>query len=344
MSLLIPVVLSGGSGTRLWPLSRRHRPKQFQKVIGASTMLAQTLDRLSHLETDALILANIGQVPHLREELGANSSATIVAEPVGRNTAPAVAAAALLAQPEDILVVMPADHHINRPAAFVESLERAIAAAATGHLATFGVVPMKPETGYGYIVPRSGGTSSALPIDRFVEKPGREEAASLIEAGALWNSGMFVFPVGILLEEIGRLAPEVLSAVRAAVDSAEEREFGSELGPEFASAPAISIDKAVMEHTDRAVVVPLAAEWNDIGSWETLWDLGEKDPDENVIIGSAVAVDSRGSYIRSDGPLVAVAGIDDLVVVATPDAVLVTRRRAAQDVKNLVERLGEDYL
>jgi mannose-1-phosphate guanylyltransferase/mannose-6-phosphate isomerase len=344
MSLLIPVVLSGGSGTRLWPLSRRQRPKQFQKVIGASTMLAQTLDRLSHLEVDTMIVANIDQVPRLREELAANPSVTIVAEPVGRNTAPAVAAAALLAHPDDILVVMPADHHINRPAAFVESLERGIAAAATGHLATFGVVPVKPETGYGYIVPLAGGAASALPIDRFVEKPSREEAAVLIESGALWNSGMFVFPVGILLEEIARLAPAVLAAVQAAVDSSEERDFGFVLGPEFASSPSVSIDKAVMELTTRSVVVPLAAEWNDIGSWETLWELGDKDREENVIIGSAVAVDSRGSYIRSDGPLVAVAGVDDLVVVATPDAVLVTRRRAAQDVKKLVERLSEDYL
>ena len=344
MSLLIPVVLSGGSGTRLWPLSRRQRPKQFQKVIGASTMLAQTLDRLSHLEVDTMIVANIDQVARLQEELADNPSVTIVAEPVGRNTAPAVTAAALLAHPDDILVVMPADHHINRPAAFVESLERAIAAAATGHLATFGVVPLKPETGYGYIVPLTGGAASALPIDRFVEKPGREEAAALIESGALWNSGMFVFPVGILLEEIARLAPAVLAAVQAAVDSSEERDFGFVLGPEFASAPSISIDKAVMELTTRSVVVPLAAEWNDIGSWETLWELGDKDREENVIIGSAVAVDSRGSYIRSDGPLVAVAGVDDLVVVATPDAVLVTRRRAAQDVKKLVERLSEDYL
>lgn len=344
MSLLIPVVLSGGSGTRLWPLSRRHRPKQFQKVIGTGTMLAQTLDRLSHLETAPVIVANVDQVPHLRGELGVNRSVTIVAEPVGRNTAPAVAAAALLAKPEDILVVMPADHHINRPTAFLESLERALAAAATGHLVTFGVVPSKPETGYGYIVPKSGGLASALSIERFVEKPGREAATSLIASGALWNSGMFVFPVGVLLEEMERLAPEVLTAVRAAVGSAQATEFGSVLGPEFGSAPAISIDTAVMEQTMRAVVVPLAAEWNDIGSWETLWELGDKDPDQNVIIGSAVAVDSRGSYIRSDGPLVAVSGIEDLVVVATPDAVLVTRRLAAQDVKKLVERLGEDYL
>jgi mannose-1-phosphate guanylyltransferase len=155
---------------------------------------------------------------------------------------------------------------------------------------------------------------------------------------------MFVFPVGVLLEELERLAPEVLTPVRAAVDSAEATDFGSILGPEFGAAPAASIDTAVMEQTMRAVVVPLAAEWTDIGSWETLWELGDKDSDQNVIIGSAVAVDSRGSYIRSDGPLVAVAGIEDLVVVATPDAVLVTRRLAAQDVKKLVERLGEDYL
>jgi mannose-1-phosphate guanylyltransferase/mannose-6-phosphate isomerase len=306
-------------------------------------MLAQTLDRLSHLGVDTLILANIDQVPRLREELAGRPSVTIVAEPVSRNTAPAVAAAALLADRDDILVVMPADHHINRPAAFAESLERAIAAATTGHLATFGVLPQKPETGYGYIVPRAGGATFALPIDRFVEKPGREEAAALIEAGALWNSGMFVFPVGILLEELDRLAPSVLTAVQASVDSAEERDFGIALGPEFASAPPVSIDQAVMEHTTRSVVVPLAAEWNDIGSWETLWELGEKDREQNVIIGSAVAVDSRGSYIRSEGPLVAVAGVDDLVVVATSDAVLVTRRRAAQDVKKLVERLSEDY-
>jgi mannose-1-phosphate guanylyltransferase/mannose-1-phosphate guanylyltransferase/mannose-6-phosphate isomerase len=344
MSSLIPVVLSGGSGTRLWPLSRRQRPKQFQRVIGTTTMLAQTLDRLSHLGVRPLVMANVSQVPQLRECLGSDRSVSIIAEPAARNTAPAIAAAAVLAHPDDILVVMPADHHISQPAAFTESLERAIAAAASGQLATFGVVPGKPETGYGYIVPQTDASMSASPIERFVEKPSREEAAELIAVGALWNSGMFVFPAGILLAELDRLTPELLTTVRAALASATEQDFGLELGPEFATAPAVSIDTAVMEHTARAVVVPLEAGWSDIGSWETLWELGEKDPEDNVITGSVLALDSRGSYLRSDGPLVAVAGVDDLVVVATADAVLVTRRHASQDVKKLVERLGEEYL
>jgi mannose-1-phosphate guanylyltransferase/mannose-6-phosphate isomerase len=206
------------------------------------------------------------------------------------------------------------------------------------------VVPGKPETGYGYIVPQTDASTSASPIERFVEKPSREEAAELIAVGALWNSGMFVFPAGILLAELDRLTPELLTTVRAALASATEQDFGLELGPEFATAPAVSIDTAVMEHTARAVVVPLEAGWSDIGSWETLWELGEKDPEDNVITGSVLALDSRGSYLRSDGPLVAVAGVDDLVVVATADAVLVTRRHASQDVKKLVERLGEEYL
>lgn len=344
MSSLIPVVLSGGSGTRLWPLSRRRSPKQFQKVLGATTMLRQTLDRLSHLEARPLILANVSQVALLQEQLAGDGPTTIVAEPVARNTAPAIAVAALLSREEDTLVVMPADHHITDTEAFARALETAVTAAETGRLVTFGIVAVKPETGYGYILPASVEAGTPAPIERFVEKPSQNEAISLIGAGAMWNSGMFVFPVAVLLEELERLQPDLLSSVRASLQSAEQTEDGWRIGPEFATAPAISIDKAVMEHTSRGAVVPLQAGWSDIGSWETLWELGGKDREDNVVIGTALVVDSQGSYVRSEGPIVVVAGVDDLVVVATDDAVLVTRRSAAQDVRKLVERLGEEHL
>ena len=238
-----------------------------------------------------------------------------------------MAAAALLASPDDVLLVLPADHHIADVAAFRVAVDRAVEVASSGRLVAFGVVPGRLETGFGYIVPGSSNgesQSEVRPIDRFVEKPDAAMAADLIESGALWNSGMFVFPVALLIEELSRHAPEILTRVEEAHRSAVgHTDIGRiELGPEFAMAPDLSIDVAVMEPTDRGAVVSLDAGWNDVGSWESLWELSEQDFAGNVSSGEVVAIESSDNYLRSEGPLIAVIGVEGLVVVATDDAVL----------------------
>lgn len=338
MSSVVPVVLSGGAGTRLWPLSRPGQPKQFQSLIGSESMLTQTLSRVAEFREQAMVVVSAAHV----EALAALAEGVhIVAEPEGRNTAPAVAAAALLSDPDDILLVMPADHHIGRPADFQATLSKAVAAARGGFLTTFGVVPDRPATGFGYIVPTPGEQNPSR-IDRFVEKPDEATAAALIDQGALWNSGMFVFPVAILLEELDRLQPHLMAAVRGAVRSASDHPWGIALGSEFSRAPSIAIDVAVMEQTSRAAVVLLAAEWSDVGSWATLWDLGEKDESRNVIEGPVTVLDSARNYLRSEGPRVAVSGVENLIIVATPTSVLVTSRAKAQTVKDLFELLDPE--
>jgi mannose-1-phosphate guanylyltransferase/mannose-6-phosphate isomerase len=337
MPITIPVILSGGSGTRLWPLSRRVAPKQLQLLVGEMTMLDATLARVAALGERIMVISSGRQDTAIPEHVGPQP-VTLVVEPVPRNTAPAVAAAALLAESDDVLVVLPADHHLTDEASFVRTAEEAVTIARGGRLVTFGIIPTGPETGYGYILPKDRGSS---PIDKFVEKPDVATAAALIEAGAVWNSGMFVFPVGLVLSELDQHRPGLVDAVRRAIRSATIDEGRVMLGPEFGDAPAVSIDVAVMEQTKQGVVVPLAAGWSDVGSWSALWELGERDADGNVIRGDVIAVDSNGSYLRSEGPLVAVVGVDDLVVVATADAVLVTRRDRAQDVKKLTEQLRD---
>lgn len=288
-----------------------------------------------------MVLANRSQVDTVIDLLGGRPGLEIVAEPVARNTAPAIAAAALLAESEDVLLVAPSDHHIEDRSALAEALVHAEDAAREGALVTFGIMPAKPETGYGYIVPDRNGSAPA--ISRFVEKPDESDAAQLIENGALWNSGMFVFPVRVLLEELRRFQPQLLDSVSESLKSARRDGNVVFLGPEFSEAPSISIDRAVMELTDRAVVFPLIAGWSDVGSWETLWELGAPDEDGNVTSGNVVSVDSRGNYLRSTGPLLAVSGIEDLIVVVTKDAVLVTKRSSSQTVKDIVDQLPDQY-
>ena len=340
MSRLIPVVLSGGSGTRLWPLSREQFPKQFQRLIGDESMLSRTLGRLGEAGDGAMILANRSQVEALIGLLPAPKTVRIVVEPAARNTAPAITAAALLSSPDDILVVMPSDHHIAQPDHFRTALEVAVTAARSGRLVAFGIIPTRTESGYGYIVPAPDEAPSAA-IDRFVEKPETTEAEELIAAGALWNSGMFVFPAGLLLDELRHFEPELVQTVEASLEGAETEGNLTWLGEAFTASKSISIDKALMERTKQATVVPLDAGWSDIGSWDTLFDLGRADEQGNVVVGQVLALDSHGNYLRSDGPLLAVTGVDDLIVVVTEDAVLVTRRASAQDVRQIVEQLPD---
>ena len=305
-------------------------------------MLEATISRVDHLDGPIVVVASVNSLDRVAAALPPDRPSRLIGEPVGRNTAPAVAAAALLASPDDVLLVLPADHHIANALAFQFAVEQAVEVAATGRLVTFGVVPGRLETGFGYIVPgpSSGPVlagAEVRPIDRFVEKPGAVMAADLIESGALWNSGMFVFPAGLLIDELSRHAPEILTRVQEALRSAVSIDNRIELGAEFAAAPDLSIDVAVMEPTDRGAVISLDAGWNDVGSWESLWELSEQDPTGNVNVGEVIAIESSRNYLRSEGPLIAVIGVEGLVVVATDDAVLVVPRERAQDVKSLVE-------
>jgi mannose-1-phosphate guanylyltransferase / mannose-6-phosphate isomerase len=347
---IVPVVLSGGSGSRLWPLSRELYPKQLLNLCSDQSMLQDTVARLGGRSDVAapIIIANQEHrfvIAEQLRKLGVEPAA-IVLEPFGRNTAPACAVAALLAtvnDPDAVLLVLPADHLIRDVDAFNTAVDVALTAAGLGRLTTFGITPTAPETGYGYIRqgPALAGAPGAHQVAGFVEKPDAARAAAyLAEGGYLWNSGMFVFPAAALLRELESHAPDVLSATRAAVDGAVRDLDFLRLAPDaFARAPSVSIDVAVMERTEAAAVVPCALGWTDVGAWSALWEVGERDGDENVLIGDVAAYNVGGSYVRSEHGLVAVVGLDDVVVVSTDDAVLVASREAAQDVKHVVDRL-----
>jgi mannose-1-phosphate guanylyltransferase/mannose-1-phosphate guanylyltransferase/mannose-6-phosphate isomerase len=271
----------------------------------------------------------------------------IVLEPVGRNTGPAVAAAALILSREDaaaLMLVLPSDHVIADTKAFDKAIATAKAAAETGALVTFGITPSGPETGYGYIERGAAleGVAGAYRIARFVEKPDRRTAENFIAGGRhAWNSGMFLFRAGRYLDELQRFQPRILAAARAAVEAGvDDLDFFRLDGSAFARAPAISIDYAVMEPTEAAAVVPADIGWSDVGAWSALWELGDKDGDDNVVLGDVVAIDVAGSYLRSEGPLIAAFGVRDVVVVACEDAVLVAPRDQVQEVRRLVEAMA----
>jgi mannose-1-phosphate guanylyltransferase / mannose-6-phosphate isomerase len=332
---LVPVILSGGSGTRLWPLSLPHRPKQLQALSGERTMIQDTALRSAGLEGSRapLVVCNEAQAAMIEVQLAAVGSApsAIVIEPEARNTAPAVAAAAHLLEPETVMAVLPADHVITDVEAFRRSLTVAADAAAEGSIVTFGIVPTRPDTGFGYLeVGRlDGGTA---PLIRFVEKPDEQTAEEYVNAGYLWNSGMFVFTAGVMLEEMRRLVPEVEGAAGRAVEEARRNDGLVRLGGSFGAAPSISIDHAVMEHTERGRVVPLDAGWSDVGSWQALWEVTAPDGG-TVAEGPVFSLDVERSYLRAESKPVAVIGLSDVVVVETPEAVLVMDRNRAQDVR-----------
>ena len=355
-ALIQPVILSGGVGTRLWPLSRALYPKQLLPLASERTMLQETARRVADPARFAppLIVCNDEHrfiVAEQLREIGVVPAA-IVLEPVGRNTAPAAAIAALMLQAragEGPMLLLPSDHVIGDSAGFHAALDPAAAAARDGALATFGMAPTKVETGYGHIQRGAplGDIAGCYRAARFVEKPAPELARSMLDEGDwYWNSGMFLFAAASYLEEIERLQPAILSACQAAVERGrEDLDFFRLDRASFAQAPSISIDYAVMERTARAAVVPADIGWSDIGSWAALWELGEKDEAGNVMLGDTVAEQVRGSYLRTEGPLLAAIGVDDLLIVATADAVLVATKDRAQDVKTLVARLeagGDD--
>ncbi len=350
--MIVPVVLSGGSGSRLWPLSRAAYPKQLLALLGDATLLQDTILRVRGQAgvADPLVVCSEAHRFLVAEQLRSCgiSGATVVLEPVARSTAPAAAAAALLARDlgaenDPVLAVMPADHVVADPDRLRVALQAADREARAGRLVTFGIVPAGPETGYGYICsPGWRDATDATPVERFVEKPSLPDAQGYVESGDyLWNSGIFVFRASRYLDELERFAPAIVEACRKAVTEAGTDADFVRLGADaFASSPADSVDYAVMEKTDDAVVVPLDAGWSDIGSWDALHAATGQDARHNVCLGDVVALDCENSYLRASSRLVAAVGLRDLVVVETPDAVLVTTRQRSQEVKALVDTLN----
>ena len=346
---VVPVLLCGGSGTRLWPASRSALPKQFAPLLGDTSLLAATCRRVAPRATGRWIaVSNAAHRFLVGDDLRAAGvdDALLLLEPCARNTAPAIAAAALaaLADGDDpVLVVLPSDHLMRAPEEFHRALDRAVEEAASGALVTFGVVPDSPATGYGYI--RTGEIGAAVAdVDAFVEKPDLETARGYVASGQyLWNSGMFVFRASRLLEELRRHRPEMTAGVEEAWRTRVADGDTALLGEAaFESVTGESVDYAVMENTDAARVVALDAGWNDVGSWDALWSVAARDGAGNAIEGDCIAVDVEGSYLRSSGRLVAAVGLRDHVVVETADAVLVAPRSRSQDVKAIVERLRSD--
>jgi mannose-1-phosphate guanylyltransferase/mannose-6-phosphate isomerase len=345
-----PVVLSGGSGTRLWPMSRTLYPKQLLALFGGDSLLQQTIRRVAEDERYAapVLVANEEHrfiIAEQLREIGVVPQALLL-EPMGRNTAPAACVAALAltaAEPDPLMLVMASDHAIGDVDAFREAVGRAAQAARAGALVSLGVAPERPETGYGYIRRGSAleGLEGVYAIAEFVEKPDLEDAQEYIGSGDyFWNSSIFMFPARLYLEELERLRPDMLAACRGALAEAQQDADFTRLGKKaFAACPADSIDYAVMEPTSRAAVVPVSMGWSDIGSWDALWEMGSKDQCGNSVAGNVVVEDTRNCYLRSEAGLVAAIGVEDLVVVATADAVMVAPRNRTQEVKQLVARL-----
>jgi mannose-1-phosphate guanylyltransferase/mannose-6-phosphate isomerase len=345
-----PVILSGGSGTRLWPMSRTHYPKQFLPLAGDQSLLQQAALRVAGVPGFAapLVIANEEHrflIAEQLREIGVVPQALLL-EPVGRNTAPAIAVAALRLIDADLaslMLVMPSDHTIDDPAAFRAAVERATVAARAGFLVTFGVTPERAETGYGYIERGKAlpGSEGAFKVARFVEKPDAATAERYVASGEFfWNSGIFLFPAALYVSELEQLRPDMLESCRRALSGARcDDDFVRLDKAAFAECPADSVDYAVMERTARAAVVPVRMGWSDLGSWVALWDAAQKDADCNALVGNVVAEDAKNCYLRSEAGLVAALGVEDMVVVATKDAVMLAPRGRAQDVRSLVARL-----
>ncbi len=348
--MILPVVMAGGSGSRLWPMSRAQFPKQFLCLTSELSMLQATCARLDAAQVASpMVICGEAHRFTVAEQLRFSAQyrdATIVLEPKGRNTAPAVALAALAAVAGDddpILLVLAADHDIRNQPAFQNAVREAEQLAKKGELVTFGIVPTAPETGYGYI--RKGeDCEGAFRVAEFVEKPSSDVALGYVEDGGyLWNSGMFMFRASRYLEELGQYRPDILQACRQAMADAEQDLDFLRPNPEsFERCPAESIDYAVMEKTTSAVVLPVDCGWSDVGSWSALWDISEKDGESNALVGDVMVEATTNSYVRSDSKLIAAVGLDSVVIVESDDAIMVSSLDRVQDVKRIVERLNED--
>ncbi|EOD81596.1 Mannose-1-phosphate guanylyltransferase (GDP) [Grimontia indica] len=355
MSKILPVIMAGGSGSRLWPMSRTHYPKQFLSLNSKNSMLQETLHRLNDIDhLPASIICNEEHRFLVAEQLRSENIpfSNIILEPFGRNTAPAIALSALSAIKENIdpvLLVLAADHLIKDVDTFTASVQSAKSLAELGRLVTFGIVPTVPETGYGYIHrgnPVEGflGEFEAYVVDSFVEKPNFETAQNyLATENYYWNSGMFMFKASRYLEELKKFRPDILSAVEKALSTSSKDLYFTRVNEKaFHDCPDDSVDYAVMENTDSAVVVPMSAGWSDIGAWSSLWDVSDKDADQNVVRGDVIAEQSKRCYINAPERLVAAVGLEDLIIVDTKDSVLVAHRDSVQDVKNVVNKLKAD--
>jgi mannose-1-phosphate guanylyltransferase / mannose-6-phosphate isomerase len=351
-SAIYPILLSGGTGSRLWPLSRQCYPKQLLALTGPRTLLQETALRADEDSLKRLIVIGSSEhrfaIAEQLHEIGLDSP-HIILEPVGRNTAPAAAVAALVAaaeDPEALVLLMPADHLIADTGAFRAAVRAGARAARDGHLVLFGIAPKSPATGYGYIEAGSqlDGDDDLKTVVRFHEKPGATTAERYMGSGRhWWNSGIFLVSARVLLAELETHAPQVMRVARLALDkSLRDLDFCRLDPSSFAESPSISLDHAVVERTNKAVVMPVYFPWTDIGAWSQLWEISERDADGNSLSGDVKAVGTKNSYVRTDGPLVATLGVEDVVVIATSDAVLVTRKGADQGVKDLVTALLAD--
>ncbi|WP_321146822.1 mannose-1-phosphate guanylyltransferase/mannose-6-phosphate isomerase [Providencia alcalifaciens] len=347
--MLLPVIMAGGSGSRLWPLSRSLYPKQFISLTSKKTMLQETIARLKNIEHQPpLLICNEEHrfivAEQLRQENFKHSG--IILEPVGRNTGPAIALAAIKSMQngdDPLLLVLAADHVIQDHASFTKSIEKAIAPAEQGALITFGIVPTAPETGYGYIKKGNLINESAFQVERFVEKPDLSTAEQYIASNEyLWNSGMFLFKASCYVSELKKHAPKILSSCELALqNSLSDLDFTRINAEIFEACPEDSIDYAVMEKADNVLVVPMDAGWSDVGSFSSLWEVSHKDQQSNVLIGDVLTENTKNSYVYSQSKLVSTVGVDNLVIIETKDAVLVANKDNVQDVKSIVNQLKQ---
>lgn len=344
---ITPVILCGGSGTRLWPLSRSLHPKQFCSLVGKESLFQQTVNRVLHntLFASSIIVANHQHRFLIEQEMreAGSTDHRLILEPCSRNTTPAIALACLAAaqsDPESILLVMPSDHLIEDKQEFLKTVHDGLEDAESGHLVTFGITPTRPETGYGYIHYENDSNAVSQKVICFVEKPHAAAAESYISSKQyLWNSGIFLFKASSFLDAVAAFEPEILGICRRIF---ENKNIGYPLSVTkevFEKCPSVSVDYGIMERSKSVKVVPLSTDWNDLGSWEALWDTASKDESGNCLEGDVVTNNVKNSYIRSEGRLVTVVGLDDVIVVDSQDAVLVAARSASQDVKKIVETL-----
>ncbi|UJF17838.1 mannose-1-phosphate guanylyltransferase/mannose-6-phosphate isomerase [Vibrio sp. SS-MA-C1-2] len=343
--MILPVVIAGGASARLWPLSHSHYPKQFLPLLNDTTMIQDTLQRLDGLDLfSPYVVCHHQHRFIVAEQLTDFSPDAIILEPIGRNTAPAIALAAFHAIAlggDPLMLVLPADHKINHIAAFHQAVEQSIDAAENGFLVTFGVIPNRAETGYGYIKQGAKYSGQIVFVDKFVEKPNAEDAATYVNGGHYcWNSGIFLFKASTYLDELNRYQPEIFNACHEALESGVvDPDFVRINEHSFTGCPDISIDYAVLEKSDKVLMTPMDVGWSDIGSWQSLWQESTRDENQNVLNGNVAMIDSQNNYIHSTGRLIATLGINDLVIVDSDDAILIADKHRSQDVKLLVEKI-----
>ncbi len=348
--MLIPVIMAGGSGSRLWPLSRLHYPKQFINLLGKDTLLQQTLQRLDGMGIlPPYFICNEEHRFLVAEQLRSHNRkhSGILLEPVGRNTAPAIALSALSAiknNQDPILLILAADHSVQDINAFQQTVLSGVSAANKGKLVTFGIVPNEPHTGYGYIKKGMSFDENGFLVDCFVEKPNLETAQGYLQSGQyLWNSGMFMFKASRYLQELEKFAPDILQCCKDSLDNSENDLDFTRIDKEiFASCRDESVDYAVMEHTDDAIVIPMDAGWSDVGAWTSIWDISKKDEDNNLLQGDTITINTTNSLIRGDNKLVATIGVKDLIIVDTKDAVMIADKNSVQDIKDVVNILKKE--